>query len=81
MKPLLTIKCVTPLPDYRLLLLFSTGEQREFDFTPFLTMPVFKPLQDPKKFAEAKLGMMTVIWNEGEIDIAPATLYAKSVNI
>ena len=43
---LLSIHDVKPLEDYKLLLKFSNGEERIFDVTPLLDLPVYRPLKD-----------------------------------
>ena len=68
---------VKPLRGGMLLVTFSTGEMRLFDTTT-LKGPAFKPLADeairnhPVRFH----GVIT--WNNGEIDIAPETVYQNS---
>ena len=54
-----------------LLLTFSTGEQRLFD-TTLLKGSAFEPLKDEKVLED----FMT--WMNGDIDIAPETMYADS---
>ena len=60
-----------------LLLTFSTGEQRLFD-TTLLHGSAFEPLKDQKVLENYTIfhGIMT--WMNGEIDIAPETMYAES---
>ena len=66
-----------PLSGRILLLTFSTGEQRLFD-TTVLKGEVSEPLNDPEIFNNPVIDFGTVTWNNGEIDIAPETLYEKS---
>ncbi len=68
---------VQPQLDYVLLLVFSNGEQKQFDMTPYLHYPVFQRLQNPGFFKLSKMHYGTVIWS-GDIDIAPETLYLDS---
>lgn len=60
-----------------LLIIFSTGEQRLFD-TTLLHGSAFEPLKDQKVLENYTIfhGIMT--WMNGEIDIAPETMYAES---
>ena len=58
-----------------LLLTFSTGEQRLFD-TTLLKGSAFEPLKDEKEDFNIFHGVMT--WMNGDIDIAPETMYADS---
>lgn len=76
-KPVSVIR-VKAMEDYTLELRFSTGEIRVFDFKPYLKYPAFAPLKDKEKFRQAYVDYGTVVWDDGDIDIAPETLYEKS---
>ncbi len=71
------ITAVKPLKGRILLVTFSTGEQRLFDTTK-LTGSVFGPLADEKIFNAPTLFHGVITWNNGEIDIAPETVYMES---
>ncbi len=71
---------VYPKKDYKLELKFSTGELRLFDAAPYLEKGVFKQLKDDRLFKQAYVAYDTVCWL-GNLDIAPETLYDKSVII
>ena len=45
-KPAKMIKVISAktLPDFHLLLTFSTGEKKTYDVRPLLNLPVFQPL-------------------------------------
>jgi hypothetical protein len=73
--PMLTITKAKPLADYKLLVLFSTGEEKEVDITSLLDYPVFQALKDVSVFNTVYIECGTVCWNEGTIDIAPEYLY------
>lgn len=75
-----TVTHVIPRDDFHLELEFSTGEVRVFDMTPYLDRGVFKQLKDIKLFKQAHVAFDTVCW-PGNLDIAPETLYDKSVAI
>ena len=75
--PLKTIKSVRPLEGYKLLLRFSTGEEKEVDITCLLDEPAFRPLQDQKIFQSVYIDYGTVVWCNGTIDIAPEYLYSN----
>jgi len=47
---------------------------------PYLSLGIFKALQEPSVFNTAHLSFDTVAWNNGA-DIDPETLYADSVLI
>lgn len=66
---------VTPLPDYRLMVTFNTGESGEVDLSGELDGEVFESLRDPALFATAHQHpiMRTVAWANGA-DLAPEFL-------
>jgi hypothetical protein len=72
------IMSVKPLNNMMMLITFSTGETRLFDATYLLSMPAFKPLEDPAIFSHPLIDYGVVTWNKGEIDIAPETMYRES---
>jgi len=69
---------VEAIPDYWLILTFTSGERRRFDMRPYLHYPVFCRLENPGYFSLACVNYGTVTW-PGDIDIAPETLYDYSV--
>lgn len=66
-----------PLCGGVMLVTFSTGEQRLFDTTE-LQGPAFRPLADENVFRNPTLFHGVITWNNGEIDIAPETVYRNS---
>jgi len=76
---LMTVKHVCPLDNYKLLVRFSTGEEKKVDISAFLDEPVFKPLQDENLFKSVYIDYGTVVWCDGSIDIAPEYLYDVGV--
>ena len=60
-----------------LLVTFETGEKRLYD-TTMLEGPAFLPLRDEKIFQNFSVFQGVITWNNGEIDIAPETVYADS---
>lgn len=70
---------VRPLNDFRLWVRFTTGEQKIFDCKPLLHFPAFAPLSDPSVFQGVYLDYGVTVWNDGDIDIAPETLYEQGV--
>lgn len=74
-------KSIRPLKDHKLLIFFSNGERRIFDFEPLLNMPCYEPLKDAEIFDRVYLEYGTAVWNNGDIDIAPETLYADSMTV
>ena len=77
--PAIAVCGVRPLDGYRLWLRFNTGEARIFDFTPLLDKPAFAPLADQAAFRSVYIDYGVPVWNDGEIDIAPETLYAGGI--
>ena len=68
---------VKPLRGGMLLVTFSTGEKRLFDTTT-LQGSAFAPLADDCVFRNPVLFHGVITWNNGEIDIAPETVYRDS---
>ena len=66
------------LDDLIMIVTFSTGEQRLFDATCMLEYPAFKALENEKIFKSANVEYGVVTWDNGEIDLAPETMYEKS---
>ena len=66
-----------PLKGRMLLVTFSTGEKRLFD-TTLLKGSAFSPLDDDNIFYSPVLSHGVITWNNGEIDIAPETVYRDS---
>ena len=60
-----------------MLVTFSTGEKRVFD-TKLLQGSAFEPLADEKIFMHPSIFHGVITWNNGEIDIAPETVYKNS---
>lgn len=73
-----TVIRVIPHDDFQLELWFNTGEHRLFNARPYLEKGVFKSLQDINRFKQAFVSLDTVCW-PGNLDIAPETLYDRSV--
>jgi len=71
---------VRPKADFQLELEFNTGETRIFDARPYLEKGIFKQLQDLSLFRQAYVAFDTVCW-PGDIDIAPETLYDRSIPV
>ncbi len=80
-EPQLLVYGVRPLDDHKLWVRFSTGEAKIYDFKPLLSTPAFSPLADSKLFKEVYIDYGVPVWNDGEIDIAPETLYQNGVTV
>ena len=57
----------------------NTGEIRIVDFSPFLEKPVFAPLRDETLFRDVYIDYGVTVWMDGDIDIAPETLYEQGI--
>jgi len=78
MNALLDVVRVEPKPDYKLFLEFENGEQRVFDMAPLMDKKPFIQLKGSPLFARVRVDYGTVVW-PGDIDIAPETLYDRSI--
>lgn len=74
----ISVRCVKPLDDLMMLVTFTSGETRLFDAQPLLAYPAFQPLKDETVFKNASVEYGVVTWADGEIDIAPETMYQGS---
>ena len=75
---MIEVNSVETVPDFELVLTFTSGERRRFDMRPYLHYPVFRRLENPGFFSLARVDYGTVTW-PGDIDIAPETLYERSI--
>jgi len=78
MDALLDVVSVKVRPGYRLELEFENGESRIFDMSGYMDKKPFNRLKDSAVFNCAYVDYGTVVW-PGNIDIAPETLYERSV--
>ena len=74
---MITPLSVKAVDDYRLINLFSTGEEKVYDAKGDIEHGVFQSLRDENLFGSAGIARGTVVWND-ELDIAPETLYQDS---
>lgn len=72
------VQAVKPLDDMMMIVTFCSGEKRLYDATQLLAFPAFQPLKDEDVFKSAKVEYGVVTWADGEIDIAPETMYETS---
>ena len=71
------VKEARPLCGGMLLVTFDTGEKRLFD-TTLLNGSAFEPLKDQEVFKNIDIFHGVITWNNGDIDIAPETVYEQS---
>ena len=72
------VTAVKPLDDMMMIVTFGSGEKRLYDASQLLDFPAFQPLKDETVFMNAKVEYGVVTWADGEIDIAPETMYENS---
>ncbi len=75
---ILKIKNISIIAELCMLVTFSSGEKRVFDASKLLEYPIYKKLEDYEIFKNAYLENGIIVWNNGEIDISPETVYANS---
>ncbi|NQU38628.1 MAG: DUF2442 domain-containing protein [Lentisphaerae bacterium] len=75
-----SVKEVTPLDGYELLLTFGNGEVRTFDMKPYLDHGVFAQLRDERVFRTVHVSFDTIEWENGA-DLCPEVLYSESVAV
>lgn len=78
MEALLDVAKVEVEPGYLLRLESENGEQRVFDISAYMDKRPFVRIKVFPLFALAKVDYGTVVW-PGNIDIAPKTLYDRSI--
>ncbi len=71
---------VTPMPDYKLEIIFSSGEKGIYDCSDLLDFGVFIELKDEQYFKQVKPCDGTIVW-PNEQDICPDTLYLDSEKV
>jgi hypothetical protein len=72
---LTSVKDVRPLDNYKLLVRFSTDEEKEVDISSLLNDPAFSSLRDQNVFKSVSVMYGSVAWCDGTIDMAPEFLY------
>jgi hypothetical protein len=76
MQSLIRVQSAEPLETPRIRVVFTNGEQREIDLTPYIaTGPIFEPVRtDPTFFQTVVVDGGTLTWPNGA-DIDPDVLY------
>ncbi|WP_129633642.1 DUF2442 domain-containing protein [Candidatus Oscillochloris fontis] len=76
MPHLIRVQSAEPLETPRIRVVFTNGEQREIDLTPYIaTGPIFEPVRtDPTFFPTVTVDGGTLTWPNGA-DIDPDVLY------
>lgn len=75
------VKCVKPLPDYKIYVEIEDGRKGIFDMRPYLKKSdFFNELEDIYYFNQVSILLGAVTW-PNEQDIAPETLIAEMIPI
>jgi hypothetical protein len=69
--------CAEVLNHHQVLVTFTNQEQRIFDVSDYLTLPVFQVLTNPSYFEQVQVAYGTLSWFD-EVDFCPDTVYLKS---
>lgn len=75
----LKVASVKVVDELYMIVTFSTGEKRIFDAKSLLKYPVYQLLSEPEIFKHAVIEHGILTWDNGNIDIAPETLYNLSI--
>ena len=72
------VKDVSIIDEFMLLITFNTNEKRIYDATVLFEYPAFEPLTNKDIFDALRIENGIITWLDGEIDIAPESLYKNS---
>jgi hypothetical protein len=66
--------------DFSIRLTFCNGKSGIVDLTEYIQKgEIFRAITLPDKFKDFSVEFGTIVWENGEIDIAPETLYEKAI--
>jgi hypothetical protein len=74
-----SVEKVKALDNYKLELLFDTGETKYFDLSSYLDHGIFQELKDIHLFNQVFVSFDSIEWPNG-IDLDPEVLYSDSLN-
>lgn len=80
MGKILTVVRATYMENYELLIYFSNGEAKRFDFSPFLTKGICQKLKDLDYFKNFTIDPFSIDWNN-EIGFAPEFLFENGKTV
>ena len=80
MEKILTVVQAKYMKDYELLIHFSNGEARYFDFSPFLTKGICQKLKNMEYFKNFTIDPFSIDWNN-EIGFAPEFLFENGITV
>ena len=73
--PLVRVKAVEPLEEFKVKIEFEDGTHKRLDLQPYLRGPMFEPIRnDPSLFRSMQVWDGTIVWDNGA-DIDPDVLY------
>jgi hypothetical protein len=73
--PLVRVRAVQPLEEFKVRLTFANSVEKEVDLGPYLRGPIFEPIRnDPTLFRSVSIVGSTIGWSNGA-DIDPDVLY------
>ncbi len=78
-KPLIKVCGVRPLENYCLWLRFTNEETKIFDCSKLIEKEAYTPLKDKELFNSVYIDYGSIVWQNGNIDIAPEYLYENSI--
>jgi len=67
-----SVRAVTPLENYKLLITFDNGEQRVYDVTPLLDLPIFQRLRDKQQFNKVYIDTVKKLFPREPVATTPA---------
>lgn len=73
-----SVKSVSVIEKFTLLLVFESGEKKTFDMKPYLENGIFSELKQGDNFYKIKISYDTISWENGA-DFDPEVLYEKGV--
>ncbi len=75
-----TIKKLTALENFNLLVEFENGELKIFDMKSYLKLPAFEPLIDILSFKNVFNKKYYIVWKPFDIDLSADTLWHEGIN-
>ena len=77
---LVRVTDAVPLDSCRVAVRFDDGFSGVLDMSSYLRdWPAYKKLLDPMFFSTARAGLGTVIWGNGDIDVAPEVAREEAI--
>ena len=74
---MLSVQNASPLDNYKMKILFNNQKEGIADLSGLVEKGVFQKIKDKKKFRTFDIDS-TIIWEKGELDIAPEFLYFQA---